>query len=105
MQLATSYHIAPPSDGWVVAYPNVAGYTPFAAALSRQARKLTVGLTGTYYEAWRGGHPVDPEATLPTDMLDHRYFQQLIVPPVANWTQWLHLWSPNWQAPGAHTHD
>lgn len=90
-RFATSYHIAPPEDGWVIVYPNVANTVPFAAALSRQTRKWTVSIVGARIEAWDRGHPAMVADDVPTNVLDVRYFRDAIVPPVANWAQWLHL--------------
>lgn len=90
-RFATSYHLAPPDRDWVVMYPNIANTVPFAAALSRQTRKLTVSVVGERVEAWDRGHPAIAPDDLPTNLLDVRYFRDAITPPVANWAQWLHL--------------
>lgn len=92
--LATAFHIAPPEDGWVVAYPNVPLAAPFAAALSRQTRRLTVSVVGERREAWERGHPALTPPDLPAAILDARYFRDKIIPPVVHWQQWLHLARP-----------
>jgi hypothetical protein len=92
--LATAFHIAPPEDGWVVAYPNIPLAAPFAAALSRQTRRFTVSIVGERREAWERGHPAVTPDDLPGDILDARYFRDKIVPPVVHWQQWLHLARP-----------
>lgn len=95
--IATSYHCAPVSHGWVIVYPNAPHAVPFAAALSRQTRRITIGLTNQRHEAWDRGHPLDLPSDAPTDVLDARYFRDYRLPPVADWSQWIHLWHPRWQ--------
>ncbi len=97
--MPTSYHIAPAEHNWVIVYPNRYANLAFASSLSRQSRKLTVAYFPERREAWQRGHP----ATLPSlpelGLLDCRYFSRLIQPPIANWSQWIHLWHPRWNAP------
>lgn len=100
LKMATAYHIAPAHAGWIVVYPDVAGFVPFASALSRQSHKLTVSIIGERIEAWQGGHPVALPNELP-DILDVRYFCDRILPPVPNWGQWMHLWSKRLSLSGA----
>ncbi|MBA3470572.1 MAG: hypothetical protein H0T53_13120 [Herpetosiphonaceae bacterium] len=95
--LASAYHIAPPHNGWVVVYPNVLQYAPFAAAFSRQTRKFTLSVVNRRIEAWDRGHPALTPDDLPQMLLDGRYFRDLILPPVLDWPQWLHVWSAKWQ--------
>lgn len=97
LPLASAYHIAPPQAGWVIVYPNVPMAVPFAAALSRQSRKFTVSVVEARVEGWDRGHPALTPPDLPTNLLDARYFRDLITPPVLDWREWLHLWSPTWQ--------
>ncbi len=91
--LATAYHIAPPQNGWVVVYPNVLLYAPFAASLSRQTRKFTLSVVDQRIEAWDRGHPALTPDDLPQTLLDGRYFRDQVIPPVLDWNQWLHVWS------------
>ncbi len=94
--IATSYHCAPAHNGWVIVYPNVMHTVPFAAALSRQTRHITVGITNQRREAWDRGHPALLPIDTPSDLLDARYFCEYRLPPVLDWAHWIHLWHPRW---------
>ncbi|ABX05334.1 MAG TPA: hypothetical protein DEF47_21320 [Herpetosiphon sp.] len=97
--MPTSYHIAPAEQGWVLVYPNRYANLAFASSLSRQSRKLTIAYFPDRREAWERGHPADLPSLPDFGLLDCRYFSQLIQPPVADWSQWIHLWHPRWIAP------
>lgn len=97
--MPTAYHIAPAQSDWVIVYPNRYANLAFASSLSRQSRKLTVAYFPQRREAWERGHPAELPTMPDLELVDCRYFSQLILPPVADWSAWIHLWHPRWNAP------